>query len=287
MADLKQLMRGKAALQQKKITHPLAKYSATGALTCIVCSQAVKSEALWPAHLLSKSHKAQVQAAQAGAKRSAAASATSAAKRAPESSSVPTRAVASDPTKHSATTAATTTTAAPDSRTAASTVSKGPVSAHAAAAGTAASALPKGFFQSKGKEAANDTDEKAGQLPSGFFDTKVKEKMDAEAQKHQPKVKTPKPEQVDVEEENTAQTAEDLDVQRAMQRKALFELEEQQAMQSKLDSLKEKAPDTLSMSSVPLSAAEAKRQQAAKAESESDLSDFDDEDLLGWRKKGL
>jgi len=56
-SDLRQLMRGKAALQGKKIKHPLAKYSGTGHLTCIVCTCVVKSDALWPVHLQSRKHK--------------------------------------------------------------------------------------------------------------------------------------------------------------------------------------------------------------------------------------
>lgn len=41
----------------KKIESPLAKYSANGELTCIVCSSVVKSEAVWSIHINSKQHK--------------------------------------------------------------------------------------------------------------------------------------------------------------------------------------------------------------------------------------
>ncbi len=57
MADLKSLFRSQQLNKEKRITHPLAKYSATGDLLCTACNARVKSDALWPVHLLSKDHK--------------------------------------------------------------------------------------------------------------------------------------------------------------------------------------------------------------------------------------
>lgn len=52
------------ALQQrpKKIESPLAKYSASGQLTCVACRAPVKSELAWTAHLAGRSHRDQVAA---------------------------------------------------------------------------------------------------------------------------------------------------------------------------------------------------------------------------------
>ncbi|XP_014254832.1 zinc finger protein 830 [Cimex lectularius] len=41
----------------KKIESPLAKYSDTGVLSCIVCDSVIKSEAIWNVHINSKQHK--------------------------------------------------------------------------------------------------------------------------------------------------------------------------------------------------------------------------------------
>ncbi|CAB3367022.1 Hypothetical predicted protein [Cloeon dipterum] len=47
----------------KKIESPLAKYSARGQLSCILCDAPVKNEGLWTAHLASKEHLANIAAA--------------------------------------------------------------------------------------------------------------------------------------------------------------------------------------------------------------------------------
>eukprot|EP00048_Salpingoeca_helianthica_P003298 m.65770 g.65770 ORF g.65770 m.65770 type:complete len:230 (+) comp12622_c0_seq1:10-699(+) len=62
MADVKSLVR--QAAKQKRIEHPLAKYSSTGQLSCVLCDFPVKSDALWHTHLLSKRHKDAFQAAE-------------------------------------------------------------------------------------------------------------------------------------------------------------------------------------------------------------------------------
>ena len=53
MSGFKQLAAG---MSQKRIDSPLAKYSSSGQLSCIICNQVVKSELLWNAHLNSKTH---------------------------------------------------------------------------------------------------------------------------------------------------------------------------------------------------------------------------------------
>jgi hypothetical protein len=53
MSDFKQLT-NKAT--QKRIDSPMAKYSSSGQLSCVVCNQAIKSELMWTGHLNSKTH---------------------------------------------------------------------------------------------------------------------------------------------------------------------------------------------------------------------------------------
>ena len=52
-------MKQKAAA--KRITHPYARYSNSGQLTCTICGVPVKSEVVWPAHLTSKVHRNNVR----------------------------------------------------------------------------------------------------------------------------------------------------------------------------------------------------------------------------------
>lgn len=59
MADLRRLMKERNAA--KRITHPYARYSSSGQLTCSLCSLSVKSEVLWPSHLTSKVHRSSVR----------------------------------------------------------------------------------------------------------------------------------------------------------------------------------------------------------------------------------
>ncbi|XP_017878714.1 zinc finger protein 830 [Ceratina calcarata] len=47
----------------KKIESPLAKYTDAGQLMCILCKTVVRSEAIWPVHLNSKSHKENILSA--------------------------------------------------------------------------------------------------------------------------------------------------------------------------------------------------------------------------------
>lgn len=66
MTDVRALLRNEKAA--RRITHPLANYSATGVLTCRVCRLALKSEAFWDAHLHSKEHAQQSRLEQEGAR---------------------------------------------------------------------------------------------------------------------------------------------------------------------------------------------------------------------------
>ncbi|KAH7438518.1 hypothetical protein KP509_04G018500 [Ceratopteris richardii] len=56
-AFLKSRMREAAQKREKRIESPLVRYNELGQPVCKVCNIAVKSEALWPAHLASRSHK--------------------------------------------------------------------------------------------------------------------------------------------------------------------------------------------------------------------------------------
>lgn len=66
MTDVRALLRNEKAA--RRITHPLAAYSASGVLTCRVCRLALKSEAFWDAHLHSKEHAQQSRLEQEGAR---------------------------------------------------------------------------------------------------------------------------------------------------------------------------------------------------------------------------
>ncbi|XP_029970604.1 zinc finger protein 830 [Salarias fasciatus] len=62
--ELRRLMREKQKQKQnadkKRVQSPFAKYSGAGQLSCGLCGVAVKSELLWPAHVLGKPHKERV-----------------------------------------------------------------------------------------------------------------------------------------------------------------------------------------------------------------------------------
>ncbi|GAA5993892.1 hypothetical protein JCM5350_000111 [Sporobolomyces pararoseus] len=59
MASLKSLM--KAKKESSRISHPHAKYSSSGQLSCSLCGSQLKSEAIWGSHLVSKQHRVNVQ----------------------------------------------------------------------------------------------------------------------------------------------------------------------------------------------------------------------------------
>lgn len=46
--------------EKKRVESPFAKYNSLGHLSCILCNVQVKSELLWPAHVLGKQHKEKV-----------------------------------------------------------------------------------------------------------------------------------------------------------------------------------------------------------------------------------
>ncbi|XP_028988764.1 zinc finger protein 830 [Betta splendens] len=60
--ELRRLMREKQrqASDKKRVESPFAKYSSLGHLSCVLCNVQVKSELLWPAHVLGKQHKEKV-----------------------------------------------------------------------------------------------------------------------------------------------------------------------------------------------------------------------------------
>ncbi|KAM9323250.1 zinc finger protein 830 [Pholidichthys leucotaenia] len=60
--ELRRLMREKQrqTSDKKRVESPFAKYNNLGHLSCVLCSVQVKSELLWPAHVLGKQHKEKV-----------------------------------------------------------------------------------------------------------------------------------------------------------------------------------------------------------------------------------
>ncbi|KAF7222419.1 zinc finger protein 830 [Nothobranchius furzeri] len=60
--ELRRLMREKQrqTTEKNRIVSPFAKYNSLGHLSCVLCSVQVKSELLWPAHVLGKQHKEKV-----------------------------------------------------------------------------------------------------------------------------------------------------------------------------------------------------------------------------------
>ena len=55
MSDVRALLRSERAI--RRISHPHAKYSASGSLSCRVCRLPLKAESLWDLHVRSKQHK--------------------------------------------------------------------------------------------------------------------------------------------------------------------------------------------------------------------------------------
>ena len=55
MADVRALLRSERAV--RRISHPQAQYSSSGALSCRVCLLPLKAESLWELHIRSKQHK--------------------------------------------------------------------------------------------------------------------------------------------------------------------------------------------------------------------------------------
>eukprot|EP00026_Physarum_polycephalum_P006024 Phypoly_transcript_06064.p1 GENE.Phypoly_transcript_06064~~Phypoly_transcript_06064.p1 ORF type:complete len:297 (+),score=87.30 Phypoly_transcript_06064:873-1763(+) len=55
--ELRQLMKKGQAERKSKVDSPFAKYNAAGQLQCSLCGTAIKTEALWPVHIKSKTHK--------------------------------------------------------------------------------------------------------------------------------------------------------------------------------------------------------------------------------------
>lgn len=59
MADVRALLRSERAV--RRISHPEAQYSSSGALSCRVCFLPLKAESLWELHIKSKQHKINTQ----------------------------------------------------------------------------------------------------------------------------------------------------------------------------------------------------------------------------------
>jgi zinc finger protein 830 len=55
--DVRQLMKKQIAERKSKVDSPFAKYNSAGQLQCSLCGTPVKTEALWPVHVKSKTHK--------------------------------------------------------------------------------------------------------------------------------------------------------------------------------------------------------------------------------------
>lgn len=60
--ELRRLMREKQrqSTEKKRVDSPFAKYNSLGHLSCVLCNVQVKSELLWPTHVLGKQHKEKV-----------------------------------------------------------------------------------------------------------------------------------------------------------------------------------------------------------------------------------
>lgn len=60
--ELRRLMKEKQRhnTEKKRVESPFAKYNSLGHLSCVLCAVQVKSELLWPAHVLGKQHKDKV-----------------------------------------------------------------------------------------------------------------------------------------------------------------------------------------------------------------------------------
>nr|XP_019588141.1 PREDICTED: zinc finger protein 830 [Rhinolophus sinicus] len=60
--ELRRLMKEKQRLStnRKRIDSPLARYNRLGQLSCVLCNTPVKSELLWPTHVLGKQHREKV-----------------------------------------------------------------------------------------------------------------------------------------------------------------------------------------------------------------------------------
>ncbi|KAM8838973.1 zinc finger protein 830 [Synchiropus picturatus] len=66
--ELRRLMREKQrqSSERKRVDSPFARYSSLGHLSCSLCGAQLKSERLWPAHVLGKAHKEKVAELKAG-----------------------------------------------------------------------------------------------------------------------------------------------------------------------------------------------------------------------------
>ncbi|XP_033959893.1 zinc finger protein 830 [Pseudochaenichthys georgianus] len=66
--ELRRLMRVKQrqTTDKKRVESPFAKYNSLGHLSCLLCNVQVKSELLWPAHVLGKPHKEKVAELKSG-----------------------------------------------------------------------------------------------------------------------------------------------------------------------------------------------------------------------------
>ncbi|XP_035490866.1 zinc finger protein 830 [Scophthalmus maximus] len=136
--ELRRLMRAKQrqTTDKKRVESPFAKYNSLGHLSCVLCSVQVKSELLWPAHVLGKQHKEKV-AELKGARSQPAA---------PQNQPVKRKAADGEDVT-------------------------GKKSKPTTVAGQSASGLPGGFFEKPGEKAAGSVSKSAGlSLLAGVYD---------------------------------------------------------------------------------------------------------------------
>uniref|UniRef100_A0A3Q0SJH6 Zinc finger protein 830 n=1 Tax=Amphilophus citrinellus TaxID=61819 RepID=A0A3Q0SJH6_AMPCI len=136
--ELRRLMREKQrqASDKKRVESPFAKYNSLGHLTCILCNVQVKSELLWPAHVLGKQHKEKVAELKGAKSQPVTPQSQSLKRKAPDSEDV-----------------------------------NGKKAKPAAAAGQSSSGLPGDFFEKPSERPTGSTQKSAGlSLLAGVYD---------------------------------------------------------------------------------------------------------------------
>ncbi|KAM4552299.1 zinc finger protein 830 [Odontesthes bonariensis] len=88
--ELRRLMREKQRqnADKKRVESPFAKYSSLGHLSCVLCNVQVKSELLWPAHILGKQHKEKVAELKGGKSQSVVPQSETVKRKAPDNENV-------------------------------------------------------------------------------------------------------------------------------------------------------------------------------------------------------
>lgn len=136
--ELRRLMREKQrqTTDKKRVESPFAKYNSLGHLSCVLCNVQVKSELLWPAHVLGKQHKEKVAELKGGKSQPPAPQSQPAKRKAPDNEDV-----------------------------------NGKKAKPSSGAGQSVSGLPGNFFEKPGEKAAASTQRSAGlSLLAGVYD---------------------------------------------------------------------------------------------------------------------